>query len=108
MLLIVGCASPALAPTPVSETTVPIPTTTSIPPSETPAPDLSKPPTYGVPYVSDGTFRQKLDVYLPEGEDGAFPTVFAIHGGGFTSGSKASYYDLANHFCTSSEHLGQN
>ncbi len=98
MLLIVGCASPALAPTPVSETTVPIPTATSIPPSETPAPELSKLPTYGVRYVSDGNRRQKLDVYLPEGQDGPFPTIFAIHGGGFTSGSKAAYFELARHF----------
>ncbi|MCH8339514.1 MAG: alpha/beta hydrolase [Chloroflexi bacterium] len=98
LLVISGCASPASTPTPVAATALPRQTATSIPPSETPAPELSKPPTFNVPYVSDGNQLQRLDVFLPEGEDGPFPTIFAIYGGGFTSGTQASYYDLAIHF----------
>jgi acetyl esterase/lipase len=99
LLLISGCAAPARTPTPVPTTALPIPTPTSIPPPETAAPELSKPPTYDVPYVSDGNRLQRLDVFLPEGEDGPFPTIIAIYGGGFVAGgSKASYYDLASHF----------
>ncbi len=98
LLLISGCAAPASTPAPVPTTSIPKPTATSIPPSETPAPELSELPTFGVRYVSDGGLRQKLDVYLPEGQDEPFPTIFAIHGGGFRSGSKVAYYELANHF----------
>ena len=67
LLLISGCAAPASTPAPVPTTSIPKPTATSIPPSETPAPELSELPTFGVRYVSDGGLRQKLDVYLPEG-----------------------------------------
>ena len=98
LLLISGCAASASTPTPVAATALPGPTATSIPPSETAAADPSELPGFGVPYVSDGSHYQKLDVYLPEGQDGPFPTIFAIHGGGFTSGSKAAYFELANQF----------
>ena len=98
LLLISGCAASASTPTPVAATALPGPTATSIPPSETAAADPSELPGFGVPYVSDGSHYQKLDVYLPEGQDGPFPTIFAIHGGGFTSGSKAAYFELARHF----------
>jgi len=99
LLVISGCASPASTLTPVAATALPIQTATSIPPSETPAPELSKLPTFNVPYVPDGNQLQGLDVLLPEDEDGPFPTIIAIYGGGFgVGGSKASYYDLASHF----------
>ncbi len=97
LILLAGCAAPAS--TPVTTTALPGPTATSIPPSETPAPALSELPRFNVPYVSDGSHRQqKLDVYLPEGEDGPFPTIFTIHGGFFTQGSKARYYETASYF----------
>jgi acetyl esterase/lipase len=98
LLLISGCASPASTATPVATMAVPKPTATSIPLSETPAQELSELPGFGVPYIADGSPRQKLDVYLPEGEDGPFPTIFAIHGGGFSTGSKVTYNELASHF----------
>jgi acetyl esterase/lipase len=41
-----------------------------------------------LPYVPDGHERQKLDLYLPEKEDGARPVVVWIHGGGWQGGSK--------------------
>lgn len=40
-----------------------------------------------VPYSETGKAYQKLDVYLPR-EDGPFPVVICIHGGGFNKGSK--------------------
>ena len=99
LLLIISCAAPPSTPTLVTETTLPRSTEVGIQQTETPAPELSKPPTYDVPYVSDGNRLQRLDVFLPEGEDGPFPTIIAIYGGGFVAeGSKAAYYDLANHF----------
>lgn len=98
LLLISGCASPASTPTPVAATVLPRQTATSIPPSETPTPELSELPGFGVPYVSDGSLRQKLDVYLPEGEDGPFPTIFTIHGGFFAYGTKVEYHELASQF----------
>ncbi len=99
LLLISGCAAPAPTPTPGPTTALPLPTATSIPPSETATPELSKLPKFDVPYVSDGNRLQRLDVLLPEGEDGPFPTIIAIYGWGFIAGgSKARYYNLANHF----------
>ncbi|TET84788.1 MAG: hypothetical protein E3J37_03120, partial [Anaerolineales bacterium] len=90
LLLISGCSAPVRTPTPVPTMVLPIPTT---------APELSKLPKFDVPYVSDGDRLQRLDVFLPEGEDGPFPTIIAIYGGGFIAGrSKAAYYDLASHF----------
>jgi len=97
LLLIVGCASPALAPAPVSETTVPIPTATSIPQSEPPPTELPELRLLDLPYVPEGSSRQRLDVYLPANGDGPFPTILAIHGGGFWARSKDLYSRLAGH-----------
>lgn len=41
--------------------------------------------------------RQVLDVHVPDG-DGPFPTIVAIHGGGFHAGSKRDYSRHAEHF----------
>lgn len=41
--------------------------------------------------------RQVLDVQVPDG-DGPFPTIVAIHGGGFHTGSKRDYTRHAAHF----------
>ena len=98
LFLISACAAPARTPTPLPTTAIPKPTATSIPPSETAAPELSELPKFDVPYVSDGNQLQRLDVFLPEGEEGPFPTIIAIYGGGFTSGGKYWYEELASHF----------
>jgi len=84
------------APTPVSETTVPRPTATSIPQSE-PFPTAVKPDSLNVPYVPEGNSLQRLDVYLPANGDGPFPTILVIHGGGFRARSKILYSRLAGH-----------
>ncbi|MEL6837824.1 MAG: alpha/beta hydrolase [Pseudomonadota bacterium] len=39
-----------------------------------------------IPY-GDASTRQKLDLYLPDGE-GPFPVILFVHGGGFSSGHK--------------------
>jgi acetyl esterase/lipase len=96
LLLVVGCAPPASAPTPVSETTVPRPAATSIPQSK-PFPTAVKPDWPNVPYVPEGSSLQRLDVYLPADGDGPFPTILAIHGGGFRSRSKILYQQVAGH-----------
>jgi acetyl esterase/lipase len=54
--------------------------------------------TRDVPYVVDGDRSQMLDVYLPEGAVGPFPTLMMIHGNGFSSGDKSRYGPLAYHF----------
>jgi len=89
LLLISGCAAPARTPTPVPTTTIPKPTA---------APELSGLPGFAVPYVPDGSHYQKLDVYLPEDGDGPFPTIFTIHGGFFTQGSRIKFSELASQF----------
>jgi len=42
-----------------------------------------------IPYSEDP--KQVLDVYLPTTGDGPYPTILAIHGGGFKTRSKALY-----------------
>ena len=67
--------------------------------ARTPTPKRSELPRFSIPYVSDGGHRQqKLDVYFPEGENTPFPTIFTIHGGGFTFGTKAMYNETASYF----------
>jgi acetyl esterase/lipase len=41
-----------------------------------------------VPYV-DLSQAQKLDVYLPDEDDGPFPVIVSIHGGAFMASDKA-------------------
>jgi acetyl esterase/lipase len=44
-----------------------------------------------VPYVPDGEIKQRVDVFLPGEGEKPFPTILAIHGGGFRAGSRAYY-----------------
>ncbi len=87
LLLIAGCAPPASAPTPVSETTVPRPTATSIPQSE-PFPTAVKPDWLNVEVTSDVVYatllqpdvtEQRLDVYTPS-DAGTWPVIVFLHG----------------------------
>jgi acetyl esterase/lipase len=94
-LLISACSGGQIAnlPEPIptgraTDTPEPAPTPTSVPPTEAPTPEPSPEPTAApfevmedVPYVADGDFKQKLDIYLPQSGDRPFPTLFAIHGG---------------------------
>jgi acetyl esterase/lipase len=48
-----------------------------------------------VPYVPEGSTLQRLDVYLPADGEGPFPTILAIHSGGFRSRSKLLYRQMA-------------
>ncbi len=99
LLLVSACsggqATNPPAPTPTQEITQatdipePAPTPTAIPLTEPPTTEPSPEPTVvpfevteDVPYVVDGDYKQKLDLYLPTGGDGPFPTLFVIHGGG--------------------------
>lgn len=45
-----------------------------------------------IPYVTEGHYRQKLDLYLPVGslEGAPLPLIVSVHGGGFYGGSKNS------------------
>lgn len=42
--------------------------------------------------------RQKLDVYLPSTGKGPYPTILAIHGGGFRACSKELYQEIGPHY----------
>ncbi|HEY7309570.1 MAG TPA: alpha/beta hydrolase [Gemmataceae bacterium] len=52
-----------------------------------------------IPYVEgkDGDERQKLDLYLPKGAKN-YPTLFFIHGGGWTKGSRSGFARIARTF----------
>ena len=50
-----------------------------------------------IPYSNDSP-RQVLDVYLPTAGDGPFPTILAIHGGGFHTRSKSVYSKLGPYY----------
>ncbi|HEY2342904.1 MAG TPA: alpha/beta hydrolase [Chthoniobacteraceae bacterium] len=43
---------------------------------------------HDLPYVTNGTDRQRLDLYLPANPTGAHPVIAWIHGGGWQEGSK--------------------
>ena len=103
MSFLVGCGTPQATLTPLPEATSfpeptqapPEPTTTQIEPSPTEPP---KRRWTDVPYIPDGLAFHELDVYLPSNGDGPFPTILAIHGGGFQALDKSGYYLLAKHF----------
>jgi len=48
-------------------------------------------------YAGDD-FRQKLDVYLPPIGQAPYPTILAIHGGGFRARSKELYQNIGPYF----------
>ncbi len=52
-----------------------------------------------IPYVEgkDGDERQKVDLYLPKGIKD-FPTLFFIHGGGWTGGSRSGFARIGRTF----------
>jgi acetyl esterase/lipase len=52
-----------------------------------------------IPYIEgkDGDERQKLDLYLPKGAKN-YPTLFFIHGGGWTGGSRSGFARIARTF----------
>ncbi len=52
-----------------------------------------------IPYVEgkDGDERQKLDLYVPKGAKG-YPTLFFIHGGGWTAGSRSGFDRIGRTF----------
>ncbi len=52
-----------------------------------------------IPYVEakDADQRQKLDLYLPKGAKG-YPTLFFIHGGGWTAGSRSGFDRIGRTF----------
>jgi len=47
---------------------------------------------------AEESLLQKLDVYIPASGEKPFPTILAIHGGGFISKSKSLYQRLARHY----------
>ncbi len=51
----------------------------------------SSEPVRDVPYIEDGTSRQKLDLYAPEGDapKGGRPVMVYIHGGGWSIGDRS-------------------
>jgi acetyl esterase/lipase len=52
-----------------------------------------------IPYVEgkDGDERQKLDLYLPKGAKD-YPTLFFVHGGGWTGGSRSGFDRIGRTF----------
>jgi acetyl esterase/lipase len=89
-LLVVGCVSLASAPAGTSAT--------STPNLDVFSPKAPRAQWSNVAYVPEGSSNQRLDVYLPESGDGPFPTILAIHGGGFTAMDKLLYREIAGHF----------
>jgi len=52
-----------------------------------------------IPYVTNGGYRQQLDLYLPKGYEKAkklYPTILVEHGGSWIRGSKDEYVFYAN------------
>jgi acetyl esterase/lipase len=97
---------PTYTPVPPTDTPVP-PTATSIPPTATPIPPTET-PTPNVPPVTpaaasgSSTFNDipylpdwALDVFLPEGADGPYPTLLLLHG---ADGIRSHLYPLADYF----------
>jgi len=103
LLLVVGCSSPVSPPTAVSETTsASAATTPTATKAAQPEPTPTKQPEprrvgANVAYSPESPLP-RLDVYLPATGDGPFPTILAIHGGGFYTGDKSGYSRLAAHF----------
>jgi len=91
MLFTYGCAGGTSSPTQV------------MPPTETLEPDVqAEPDVADEPYIPDAPFPESsfqiLDVYLPPTGEGPFPTILAVHGGGFRARSKDMYARHAAYF----------
>jgi len=102
IFLLSACANAAteVTSTTVIPTTQPTESATPLQPTDTPEPSPTEPPIRywsDLPYAPEGGARQMLDVYLPETGDGPFPTILAIHGGGFITRSKSLYSRMAAH-----------
>ena len=96
--------TPTQIPTEVPASETPDPTPTQIPVevlvSATPEPTPTQIPIEvlaSLPYAQDSPL-QVLDVYLPGTGDGPYPTILAIHGGGFRSRSKSIYQLIGQHY----------
>lgn len=74
------------------ETSVPGRTASSDTSSEIPSAIVETDVAY-----NENSRKQVLDVYVPAGE-GPFPTILAIHGGGFDGGNKRNYRQHAEYF----------
>ena len=70
MLVVAGCSGPSVMPGSSSTFS-------------------SVDPTYKDLAYADVSSAQKLDLYIPTSEDGPFPVVIMVHGGGFMFGDKA-------------------
>lgn len=55
-----------------------------------------------LPYLDDGTWQHRLDVYLPEGTTAALPVLVDIHGGGWMYGTK----EINKYYCMVLASLG--
>ena len=111
LLLIASCAPQSTIPMASETETAEIPSapqpqpTPSYSNSETETPEMpiglqpQPTPSYSnEEYVPGGGFRQALDVYLPSAEEGPYPTILALHGGGFRARNKDLYAPYARHF----------
>lgn len=95
-----------LSPTDLPATLVPsispsLTPTATLPPTDTPSPfpKPSRTPSVeklrNLPYISEGSTKQILDIYLPTNPEGLFPVLLTIHGGG---GDKADFSSFAMRF----------
>lgn len=87
-----GCSSPSDSE--VTSTTE-VAAAATIP--ETLLTQISNDAVRDIPYSED-ELRQSLDVYLPAEGDGPYPTILAIHGGGFRARSKSLYAEIGPYY----------
>ncbi len=109
-LMLFGCDSSSTSLMIEEELQTPISTRTSTPtiePDATATQTITPSPTrpfidpimhLNIEYIPDAAPTQKLDVYLPAEGQGPYPTILAIHGGGFVSLTKGVYRQFANQF----------
>lgn len=97
LLLIGSCASPLSATESASGLDDPVVTKTPDPQVEVASTEAPKRIERDLQYIPDGLAYHDLDVYLPATGEGPFPTILAIHGGGFKYRTKDMYRQIANH-----------
>lgn len=95
VLLLAACSSAQKLP--ATPTQSPSPTTTPAPPTTVPTatPTRVPPPMKNVSYQNASDDWQQLDVYLPDGKPGPFPTILGLHGG---MANRTSMLATANYF----------